>query len=76
MKVLSMEEAQARFAAVCDEALAGEVIRLQLANGALLELMRVPPVPLAPALSDQKLAECYCDEEWAAFENHCGQASD
>ena len=71
-----MEEAQARFAAVCDEALAGEVIRLQLANGAVLELMPVPPTHPVTALSDQSLAECYSDEEWATFENNCGKASD
>ncbi len=71
-----MEEAQTRFAAVCDEALAGEIIRLQLPSGALLELMPVPAVPSVPALSDQDLAECYSDQEWAVFENHCGKASD
>ena len=76
MKVLSVEEAQARFAAVCQEALAGEVIRLQLANGALNQLTPVPAVPPVSALSDRELAECYDDEDWAAFENHCGKASD
>src|SRR5439155_13256250 len=45
MKVLSIEEAQSRLAAVCQEALAGEVIRLQLENGARLELLPVPAVP-------------------------------
>jgi len=73
VKMLSIEEAQARFAAVCEEALAGEVIQLQSANGALLQLVAVPS---APAFPDQKLAECYDDEEWAAFENRCAKASD
>ena len=76
MKVLSMEEAQARFASVCQEALAGEVIRLQLANGALIQLTPVGSVSPVTVLSKQALAECYDDEEWAAFENHCGKASD
>jgi len=76
MKVLSIEEAQARFAAVCEEALAGEVIRLQVANGSLLELTPVPAAPPVSALSAQELAECYHDADWAAFENHCAKASD
>ena len=76
MKVLSIQEAQARFPAVCNEALAGEVIRLQLENGALLELTHVPAAGPVPALSNQELAACYEDTEWAAFENHCAKASD
>ena len=76
MKVLSIEEAQARFAVVCEEALAGEIIRLQLGNGALLELTPVPAAAQAAALSDPQLAECYKDADWAAFENHCAKASD
>jgi len=76
MKVLSIEEAQSRFAAVCQEALAGEVIRLRLGDGALIQLTPVPVVPAALALSNGELAECYDDEEWARFENRCGKASD
>lgn len=75
MKLLSVDEAKARFAAVCEAALAGEVIRLQLANGALLELRPVPAVPPASARSDQELAGCYDDADWAVFENHCAKAS-
>jgi hypothetical protein len=75
MKMLSVEEAQARFATVCQEALAGEVIRFRLANGALLQLMQVPAVPAVPAPSDQELAQGYDDPDWAAFENHCAAAS-
>lgn len=74
MKVLSLEQAQGQLAAVCDEALAGEVIRFQLKNGASLELMPLPAAN-ANSLSSQALTDCY-DEEWAAFENHCSQASD
>ena len=74
MKLLSTEEAQGRFKAVCDDALAGEVIRLQFANGALLELTRVPA--MAPPLSAQEIKECYKDSDWAVFENHCAAASD
>ena len=74
--MLSIEEAQARFAAVCEEALAGEIIQLQSANGALLQLVAVPSAPPVPTLPDQKLAERYDDEEWAAFENQCAKASD
>ena len=73
MKLLSIEEARERFAALCEAALAGEVIRFRLANGALLELT---PVPVGPAMSDQELAECYNDPDWAAFENRCGKAND
>ena len=76
MKVLSIDEAQTRFSAVCEEALAGEVIRLQHRSGALLELTPVPGAPAAPALSNQELAACYDDPEWAAFENHCALAND
>ena len=76
MKLLSIEEARERFAAVCEAALAGEVIRLQLDNGALLELTPVPAVPPVAALSDRELAACYEDADWAAFENHCAKASD
>lgn len=74
MKLLSIEEAQGQFKTICDEAMAGEVIRLQLANGALLELTRVPVLP--PALSADELKECYEENDWAAFENHCAAASD
>ena len=74
MKVLSIEEAQRQFKAICEEAVAGEIIRLQLTNGSVLELAPVPSVP--PALATQQLAECYEDSEWATFENHCGKASD
>src|SRR5258708_2487046 len=35
MKILTVAQAQTRFAELCEEALAGEVIRLRLANGAL-----------------------------------------
>lgn len=71
-----MEQAQERFAAICDAALAGEVVRLQLANGALLELKPVLTSPTGSKLSDQALADSYDDAEWAAFENHCAKASD
>ena len=76
MKLLTVEEAQAQFATVCQEAVAGEVIRLQLANGALIQLTPVPVVSPVAELSDRELAECYEDREWASFENHCGLASE
>lgn len=76
MKVISMEDAQARLPAVCDEALRGEIIRLQVANGTQLELTPIFSIPALSALSAEKLAEGYNDEEWAAFENRCGGASD
>ncbi len=75
MKVISIEEAQARFAKVCQEALAGEVVRLRLANGALIELTPVPAGPPPSVPADRELASCYDDQEWAEFENHCGKAS-
>ena len=75
MKVISIDDAQTQLDAVCDRALAGEVIRLRNRAGALVELT---PVGLeAPVRLDaQQLAECYEDGEWAAFENHCAKASD
>jgi hypothetical protein len=73
VKTLSIEEAKGCFQAVCEEALAGEIIRLQTADGSLLELTPVPAA-LSP-LSGEQLARCYEDNNWAAFENHCGAAS-
>ena len=75
MKTLSIEEAQGHFQAVCEAVLAGEVIRLQAANGAILELRPVQDSAVA-ALSDEELAKCYEDQDWAAFENRCAAASD
>jgi len=74
VKTLSIEEAQERFQAVCEEALAGEIIRLQTSDGSLLELTPVPAMPAA--FSDEQLALCYDDNEWATFENRCGTTSD
>jgi hypothetical protein len=74
VKTLSIEEAEGHFKAVCEEALAGEVIRLRMADGSLLELTPVTALPAA--LPDEQLARCYEDNEWAAFENRCGAASD
>ena len=76
MKLLSIEEAQARFNAVCEEALAGEVIRLRHANGALLELLPISSRPEESRLSEKELAESYDDTDWAVFENHCAKASE
>ena len=75
MKVISIDDAQTQLNAVCDRALAGEVIRLRNRAGALVEL--TPVGRAAPdQLDGQQLAECYEDAEWAAFENHCARASD
>jgi hypothetical protein len=74
VKTLSIEEAQGRFKAVCEQALAGEIIRLQMDNGSLLELTRVPIMPAE--LTSEQLANCYEDGEWAEFENRCAAASD
>ena len=71
MKVISTEEARTQLDAVCDQALAGEIVRLRNRAGALVEL-----TPVSADLDAQSLAECYEDGEWAAFENHCGKASD
>jgi hypothetical protein len=76
MKVLSLEEARAQLDAVCQEALAGEVIRFQLPHGKAVELIPVVSVPKIPPLTALQLQECYEDEDWAAFENRCGKASD
>jgi hypothetical protein len=74
MKTLSIDQAQGQFKAICEEALTGEIIRLEFADGALLELTRVPVVP--PALSTQELKECCEEDDWVAFENHCAAAND
>lgn len=76
MKVLSLEEAKNRFAAVCQAAAAGELIRLRLADGTLIELTRVSSASASSWLSNGQLADCYEDQEWAEFENRCGKASD
>ena len=70
MKLVSIEDAQSNFASVCQQALSGEIIRLQHPRG-LLELRSV----VAPALTKEQLAECNVDDDWAAFENACGKAS-
>lgn len=76
MKLLPIDEAQAHLDTACQAALSGEVIRVQLANGAQIELKPVPISLLAPELSQPALAACYDDAEWAAFENRCGRSSD
>lgn len=76
MKVISVDEAQAQLNAVCEQALAGEVIRLRNSSGALVELTPVSMASAPQALDPERLAACYQDEEWAAFENRCAQASD
>ncbi len=76
MKVLLLEETKARLAAVCQEALAGHVTGLRLADGALIQLTPVPAVPAASPHSNGELAECYDDQEWAQFENRYGKAID
>jgi hypothetical protein len=76
MKVLSVADAEKQLDSVCEQALAGEVIRLQLANGALVELPPIRGIPRIGAISPSELAETYNDREWASFENHCGKSSD
>ena len=70
VKVISVIEAQKQLKAVCEQALGGEIIRLQLADGGLIQLSPVPQT--APA----ELADAYNDPEWAQFENQCGKSSD
>ena len=52
VKVLAVVDAQKELDSVCQQALAGEVIRLQLANGALIELSPVAPFPKVPSVCD------------------------
>lgn len=75
MKVLSVQEASVRLDSICKEALAGEIIRLELPNGSLLELLPLAQVPTVRPLTEQELAGAYDDPEWAKFENQCGAAS-
>jgi len=76
MRVLQIDEARARFAELCADALGGEVIHLQFPGGALLQLSAVVAGAKAPPFSEQELLKSYDDPEWAAFENNCGKASD
>lgn len=76
MKVISVADAQTQLDAVCDRALAGEVIRLCNRAGALVELTPVAMGTVSGRLDNEQLAACYEDGEWAAFENHCAKASD
>lgn len=75
MKLLPVHEAQAHLDDVCQEALSGQIIRLQVASGAQLELKPVAAACPAP-LGARELAACYDDAEWAAFENGCAKSSD
>jgi len=55
------------------------ILRAASANnscGALIELRPVPNMPPVPALSIRGVGGGYADEVLAAFENHCGKASD
>ena len=76
MKVISIDEARTQLDSVCDQVLAGEVIRLRNRTGALVELTPVGIAQAPPPLDAEKLAECYEDADWASFENHCAKASD
>jgi len=76
MKVISVDDAQAQLDSFCTQALGGEVIRLRNHAGALVELTPVVVETVPPPLDSKQLANCYDDAEWAAFENHCGQAGD
>ena len=76
MKVLAVAEAQKQLDSVCEQALAGEIIRLQLANGALIELSPVTGFAEVPALSAAELAGSYDDSDWAQFEKRCAKSSD
>ena len=76
MKVISINDTQTQLDAVCNRALAGEVIRLRNREGALVELMPVAIGAMPARLDAQQLAESYEDGEWEAFENHCAKASD
>jgi hypothetical protein len=75
MKVLSLDQAQACLMEFCEEALSGEIIRVQLPRGGVVQLTPVPALP-SNAVSAADLAACYEDKDWAAFENHCAKASD
>jgi hypothetical protein len=70
MKVLSVQEAQRHLAAVCDEALNGEIVRVQLSNGEKIQL-----TPVGSEV-DAALLEYGDESEWAEFENKCAKASD
>ena len=75
MKVLSVQEASGQLHAVCNQALAGETVRLRLENGSLIELLPVIAAASGPPISQEDVAACYDDPEWAKFENGCAAAS-
>ena len=74
MKLISVD-AKDQLAASCEQALSGEIIRVQSKNGEL-ELTPVPIVPKFETLWNQDIASSYEDSDWAAFENNTGKASD
>lgn len=76
MKEISVDDAQTQLDAVCDRALAGEVIRLRNRAGALVELTPVATGTRPARLNGDALTGYDEDAEWAAFENHCAKASD
>ena len=75
MKVLTTRDLPPQMVALCEEAAGGEVIRVQLPGGALLEIKPVDD-EVSLAVSSDELAQSYADKEWSEFESHCGRASD
>jgi hypothetical protein len=76
VKVLSLKDAEAQFASICEEALTGEVIRVRFPGGAELELKSVNGTLMPKPFSNDDLMKSYDDSDWASFENNCGKASD
>ncbi len=74
VKTISLDEAERHFRAVCEDAFSGEVIRLRMADGSLLELTHIGAGE-SGILSDEELNRCYEESDWAAFESRCAAAS-
>jgi hypothetical protein len=75
MTVITVGQARARLDATCRRALKGQLIRLRLKSGEMVELTPVIQPPMVRALSAAELADCYGDAAANAFENHCGRVS-
>jgi hypothetical protein len=76
VKVLSIQDAEGKLAKLCEEALAGEDIRVEMPNGKMIDLTPSLNLPKLRPLTDEELAASYDDKEWMQFENNCSKASD
>lgn len=75
MKVISLDQAKNQLAAVCNDVLQGEVVRLQAEDGREIELTPVGKLPERIEFTEEELRAGYEDADWIRFENNCAKAS-